>query len=77
MLLAQIFLFVALQLFDGDTTTKDAITLFLVGSFALWLVLNIVFFCSIDISYVRQETGNGGRGGQGVAISLQTAGYFV
>ena len=49
----QIFPFVALQFFRDNTT----ITMFLVGSFSLWLILNIVFFCSIDLSYANTFFG--------------------
>jgi len=60
MIWAQIFPFVALQLFegkddgsgDGDGDTRDAVTMILVGSASLWVLLNVVFFCSINISYL-------------------------
>jgi len=39
--------FVALQFFDNVQ-----VTIFLVCSFALWVMLNIVFFCTIDLSYL-------------------------
>ena len=52
MLWAQIFPFVALQLFDGEN--KSTITLFLAASFALWLVLTIAFFCTINTRYVTR-----------------------
>ena len=50
---AQVFPFVALQFFEskgGDM--KSNITIFLVGSFTLWLAVNIVFFCTIDLSFL-------------------------
>jgi len=53
MVWAQAFPLVALQFFEeSDTNTNDAITLFLIGSFSSWLLLNIAFFCTIDLSYV-------------------------
>jgi len=48
MLWAQIFPFVVLQLYDGDADTKDALTVYLVGSFSLWVLLNVAFFATID-----------------------------
>ena len=57
MLWAQIFPFLALQLLKSNEITKDALTLFLVGSFVLWLVLNIAFFCTIDMSYLNSFIG--------------------
>jgi len=50
MLWAQIFPFVALQLYTGDDT---AITIFLVCSFALWMAMNVAFFCTIDLDYIQ------------------------
>jgi len=47
---AQAFPFVALQYFDGDS--KDIMTGFLGTSFTAWLVLNIIFFCTINLSYL-------------------------
>ena len=44
---AQAFPFIALQFYEeSDTISKDAITLGLVGSFSVWLLLNIAFFCT-------------------------------
>ena len=51
MVWAQVFSFVALQFFDKDI--KGSITVFLIGSFALWLLLNTAFFCTIDLSYLN------------------------
>jgi len=48
MVWAQVFPFVALQLYDGDIETQDAIAIFLASSFTLWLVLNIAFFCTVS-----------------------------
>ena len=50
MIWAQAFPFVALQLYDG--TSKDTISTFLVGSFSLWLLLNVAFFATIDLSFI-------------------------
>jgi len=55
MIWAQVFPFVALQYFDGEM--KDTMTGFLAISFAAWLVLNIIFFCSIDLSYLNTFFG--------------------
>jgi len=53
MVWAQAFPFVALQFYEeGDTISKDLITLILIGSFSTWLLLNVAFFCSIDLSYL-------------------------
>ena len=52
---AQAFPFVALQYFDGDS--KDIMTGFLAVSFIAWLVLNIIFFCTIDLSYLNTFFG--------------------
>ena len=49
---------VALQLYDGkdngegEGATTNAITTTLVGSASLWVLLNVVFFCSINTSYL-------------------------
>ena len=48
---AQVFPFVALQFYDGGE--KDTITKYLIGSFALWLTLNIIFLNMIDSSYSK------------------------
>jgi len=55
MIWAQAFPFVALQYFDGDS--KDIMTWFLVMSFTAWLVLNFIFFCTIDMSYLNTFFG--------------------
>ena len=47
---AQIFPFVALLFYNNDEM-KGSITVFLVCSFCFWLMLNIIFFCTIDLSY--------------------------
>jgi len=52
---AQAFPFVALQYFDGDS--KDIMTGFLGMSFTAWLMLNIIFFCTIDLSYLSTFFG--------------------
>jgi len=56
MLWAQIMPFVALQLSE-DSNAKGGITLFLVCSFGLWLLLNVIFFCTIDLSYLSTFFG--------------------
>jgi len=55
MIWAQVFPFVALQFFDGEM--KDIMTGFLAVSFIAWLVLNIIFFCTIDLSYLNTFFG--------------------
>jgi len=57
MVWAQAFPFVALSLYDGgssdgDNSMKENITLFLITSFSLWLLLNLVFLCTIDLSFI-------------------------
>ena len=47
--------FIALQFFDGDM--KETITIMLVCSATLWLLLNIGFFCTIDLSYLNTFFG--------------------
>ena len=54
MVWAQIFPFVALQFYEeGDTISKDVITLILICSLSSWLLLIIAFFCAIDLSYAK------------------------
>ena len=49
MVWARVFPFVAVtQYYDNEDA--ETITLILVGCFVLWLVLNIAFFCTIDLS---------------------------
>jgi len=55
MIWAQAFPLVALQYFDGDS--KDIMTGFLVVSLMAWLMLNIIFFCTIDLSYLNTFFG--------------------
>jgi len=55
MIWAQAFPFVALQYFDGDS--KDIMTGFLVVSLMAWLMLNTIFFCTIDLSYLNTFFG--------------------
>jgi len=50
MLVAQIFPFVALQLYDGEN--QETITAFLAGSATFWMALNATFFCTINLSYL-------------------------
>ena len=53
MVWAQAFPFVALQFYEeGDTISKDTITAILIGSFSAWLLLNIAFFCTINLNYL-------------------------
>jgi len=62
MLWAQVFPFVALHLYnnaDGlaDNTNDhddlgENVQLMLICSFAVWLMLNVAFFCTIDLSYI-------------------------
>jgi len=55
MIWAQAFPFVALQYFDGET--KDIMRGFLAVSFAAWMMSNIIFFCTIDLSYMNTFFG--------------------
>jgi len=55
MIWAQVFPFVALQYFDGEI--KDIMTGLLAISFIAWLVLNIIFFGTIDLSYLNTFFG--------------------
>ena len=59
MVWAQIFPFVAIQLHEGNALgdQKDLISAFLAGGLVLWLVLNIVFFCTIDLNYLKTFFG--------------------
>ena len=52
MVWAQAFPFVALQFYEDSDTKKVALTIFLVGSFASWLLLNIAFFSTINLNYL-------------------------
>ena len=52
MVWAQVFPFVALQFYDEDETIKDMLTAFLAASFTLWFLLNVAFFCSINLEYL-------------------------
>jgi len=45
--------FVAVVFYDGDEDVKKAVTSFLVGSIITWTLLNIAFFSSIDLSYLK------------------------
>jgi len=55
MIWAQAFPFVALQYYDGEM--KYIMTVFLGMSFTAWLMLNIIFFCTIDLSYLNTFIG--------------------
>ena len=50
MLWVQALPFVALQYYEGDDA--EAIKIFLVCSFCLWLILIISFFCTIDLDFM-------------------------
>ena len=55
---AQVSPFVALQFYEGSNEEeKDALTLFLVGSLGLWLLLNVMFFCTINLKYLNTFIG--------------------
>jgi len=56
MIWAQISPFVALQYFDGEM--KDIMTGFLAVSFTAWLLSNIIFFCTIELSYLNTFFGS-------------------
>jgi len=55
MIWAQAFPFVVLQYYDGEM--KYIMTVFLGMSFTAWLMLNIIFFCTIDLSYLNTFIG--------------------
>ena len=58
MVWAQAFPFVALLFYEeGESISKDTLTLFLIGSMGLWLLLNIAFLCTIDLSYLGTFLG--------------------
>jgi len=71
MLWAQMFPFVALQLYtsedenEDEDEMKDNVRIFLICSFALWLLLYIAFFALIKIKYVN------------TFFSTQTAGQYA
>jgi len=53
MLWAQVFPFVALLFYSGDEKNEKNIVFFLVGSFTLWVLLTVTFFCSINLNYIH------------------------
>ena len=55
MLYSQIFPFVAYSLYGGKDDKQ--IIFFLVGSFAVWVVMNVIFFKTIDTSYISTFFG--------------------
>ena len=55
MIWAQIMPFVALSFYDGGN--KEQLETLLLGSFGIWLVLNGLFFCSIEMSYIMTFFG--------------------
>jgi len=67
MLWSQAFPFVALSFYesDSDNDMEHFITVFLICSFSLWVILNVVFFCVIDLNFVR------------TFVSLQTAPQYT
>ena len=56
MLWAQIMPFVALSFYEGEN--KEQLKILLMCSFGLWLVLNGLFFYSIDRSYITTFFGS-------------------
>ena len=54
---AQAFPLAALQFFEDGAMKKDITAVFVV-SFSLWLVLNIIFFCTIDSHYLNTFFGS-------------------
>jgi len=62
MLWAQVFPFVALHLYNNSDGLADStndhddlgekVQLLLICSFVVWLMLNVAFFCTIDLSYI-------------------------
>ena len=46
--------FVTLNFYEGETSA--AVANFLVVNLAVWLILNIIFFCSIDLGYMHTFT---------------------
>jgi len=69
MLWAQIFPFVALQLYTSENENvnemKENLNIFLICIFALWLLLNIAFFAMINLKFI------------GTFVSTQTAGQYA
>jgi hypothetical protein len=55
MIWAQIMPFVALSSYEGGN--KEQLETLLLGSFGIWLVLNGLFFCSIEMSYIMTFFG--------------------
>jgi len=55
MVWAQVSPFVALQFYEGDE--KDNVTIFLISTLGLWLAVNTVFFCTIDLSFMNTIFG--------------------
>jgi len=55
MVWAQVFPFVALAIYDGGE--KSNLQIMLISYFAIWLVLNIAFFCTIDLTYLHTFFG--------------------
>ena len=60
MLWAQVMPFVALWLWGGgdeEDVSTTVMTIALIGSFCAWLLLNVIFFCTIDLSYLNTFFG--------------------
>jgi len=55
MVWAQIMPFVALHFYEGSN--KDALSTILACSATVWLILNFVFFCTIDLDYLNTFFG--------------------
>jgi len=47
---SQILPFVALKFYEGED--KELITVYLVTSLALWVMMSIAFFCTIDLNFI-------------------------
>ena len=56
MLWAQVMPFLALYFSELDAM-KNTITIFLICSFVSWLLLDIAFFCTIDLTYLSTFVG--------------------
>jgi len=54
MVWAQIMPFVALLMYRDKTENADkhGVTIFLTCSFSMWLLLNVILFCTIDVKYI-------------------------
>ena len=50
---SQIFPFICLSLSNGDTVKIENLNIVLIGLLCWWLTANIVFFCTIDLTYLH------------------------